>query len=392
MRLNPDYKLLAVGGHDLLVNEKSDRYFEIDAAAAMVIRQTENREKVKKPVRKASGETPDKIPGEASEKAADEAALITWLMGKKILLEDGETVPKTRKQKRLKEITKIRLFSIPVNGFFEKHRGADRLVQSEKLPAMIKGFSVIGLLLMLAGLGFLILEGQYLPREATVAQVLWMMPAVYLLGIFITWFHELGHVLLCRHYCHYVGRCGLMLFFFTPAFYTNTTVSLFADKRERTEIILAGIRMQMILGGLLSILMIWFAAMGWKAGLLVFLLSILNVIYLALNLNPLFKYDGYWLLTVRWNTGHLYERSVYEVVRRFRDHGRTGKTNRRQFLYGCALILFYLVMWSFVILAIWNYLYPRLRGYSLILVGLVVALIIKEMLGWGKNCREFSKT
>ena len=387
MRLNPEYKLLAVGEHDLLVNEKSDRYFEIDAAAAALIRRIEYAEKTSDHVSVGTaGERTDKISDDA-----DEAVLTTWLAGKKILLEDGEVVPKSRSENRLKEITKIRLFSIPVNDFFESHHRADRIARSERLPAMITVFSVIGLLLMLGGAGFLVLEGQYLPREATAAQVLWMMPAVYILGLLITWFHELGHVLLCRHYCHYVGRCGLMLFFFTPAFYTNTTVSQFAGKKERTEIILAGIRMQLILGGILSALTVWSAAMGWKAGLLFFLLNILNVIYVILNLNPLFKYDGYWLLAVRWNIGHLYERSVYEVIRRLKKFGKKEKTDRRLFLYGSALILFYLGMWSAVIAAIWNYLYPRIYLYSLILVGLVVILIIKEMFGWGKSYRRFSE-
>ena len=362
MKLNPAYETTEVNGHYLLVNTKTDEYFEIDQDTFHL-----------------TGHLQD-----AREK--DQERLL-FLKNRGIILEDGEQAGKQKRRKGFREITKIKLFSFRISGCFRKGI-LKRAVESPALPRIIRICSVIGALLTAASLIYLMFGSSYMRENATADRLIRMLPAVYLLSFLITCFHELGHVLLCRHYCGYVGRCGVMLFFFMPAFYTNTTVAAFAERKQRLEIIMAGVSMQLAAAGLLSVLTVAAVMAGSEAGLLLLMLNIINFLYIFMNLNPLFKYDGYWLLSVAWDISYLYEKSVSEVLRAVNAKKEGRQICRRLFVYGVCLIGFYIVMWTVVIVGICEFLYPVLRLYCAVPVGIVVFLIIREMLGWGKAYRR----
>lgn len=360
MRLNPQYETLKINGHCLLVNTHTDTYYEVDDETDGLLRHPETAENA----------DPERV---------------AYLKEKNILLMDNEQPAKIRSRSR-QTLSHFRLFSVPVNQFLDRHQGLNRRIMSPTLPRNITILSIVGIALTVLSVISLFIYGGELFGNFTMSEAVEFLPAVYLLGTLITCFHELGHVMLCRHYCGYVGRCGLMMFFLIPAFYTNTTVSKFAERPQRRQIILAGIRVQLILAGILSVLIILSAAMGWQVAILFLMLNILNYVYILLNLNPLFKYDGYWLLSQRWDMDNLYERSIAEVLCAVRRNERV--TSPKLFAYGLCVIAFYLIMWGIVTGSMLRWLYPLIRNYTFIPIGVMVFLILREMYSWRKIGRQ----
>lgn len=119
----------------------------------------------------------------------------------------------------------------------------------------------------------------------------------WLLLFFVSGIHEFGHGLTCKHYGGEVPRMGLMLFYFTPAFFTDCTDLLLFDRMpKRLWTIMAGIWIELVLCAVATL--VWFFSpagsfigdLGYKTLLLT------GVSGVFFNLNPLMKYDGYYVL------------------------------------------------------------------------------------------------
>ena len=77
--------------------------------------------------------------------------------------------------------------------------------------------------------------------------------------IWVFWFlllglggiHELGHGLTCKHFGGDVHQMGLLLIYFTPAFYTDTTdIVLFDETARRQWVLFAGIWIELVICGI----------------------------------------------------------------------------------------------------------------------------------------------
>lgn len=116
------------------------------------------------------------------------------------------------------------------------------------------------------------------------------MCIAYLIAIASVFFHELGHAAACRHYQCEHGDIGFSLYLIFPAFYVDLTRAWRLPKTERAIIDLGGAYFQM-----LTVLPIYllFAATGRPY----FAMPLYAIDVMVLfSLNPLLKFDGYWLL------------------------------------------------------------------------------------------------
>ena len=109
--------------------------------------------------------------------------------------------------------------------------------------------------------------------------------------------HEFGHGFSCKHFG---GRChelGFMLLCFTPTLYCNVTDSwLLPSRRQRAIIGAAGIYVELVLASLA--VFVWrFSEPGLVHSLALNVIFVCSVSTLLVNLNPLMRYDGYYILS-----------------------------------------------------------------------------------------------
>jgi putative peptide zinc metalloprotease protein len=132
--------------------------------------------------------------------------------------------------------------------------------------------------------------------------------------------HEFAHGLACKHFGGEVHHMGFMLLYFSPSFYTDCTdMHVFEKTSQRIWTIIAGIWITL----LQSCLALFFWALsppGSVAGDLAYKFTVMGALGSFLQLNPLQKIDGYYVLSQYVQIDNLSEQSfAYSVacLRRF---------------------------------------------------------------------------
>lgn len=116
---------------------------------------------------------------------------------------------------------------------------------------------------------------------------------------FGTLFHELGHAAACTKFGAKHGGIGFGFYLLTPVFFADVSDVWKLKPSERIIVNLAGIYFEMILA---SILLTLFLFNSQIAFLIIPCLLILSTLY---NLNPLLRFDGYWVLVDATNIPNL---------------------------------------------------------------------------------------
>lgn len=121
--------------------------------------------------------------------------------------------------------------------------------------------------------------------------VFWILLFV-ILGI-----HEFGHGLTCRHFGGKVPKMGVMLQYFNPAFFTECSDMVLFDKAsQRLWTIWAGLWIEMLICAIGTIVWYYTSPGTVLNDLCYKILLFTGLSALLFNLNPLIKYDGYFLL------------------------------------------------------------------------------------------------
>lgn len=175
------------------------------------------------------------------------------------------------------------------------------------------------------------------------------LPMLWATLIALKVFHEFGHAYACRVYGGHVPEMGIFLIIFTPCAYVDASASWgFTSKYRRLIVCLAGMYIEIAIAAVA--VFVW--AMTGPS--LTHALSY-NVIFLAssvtvlFNLNPLMRFDGYYILSDIVEIPNLRQRSI-ERVKAGIKHIVLGLPNknpdedrglRRTLLaYGCGAALY----------------------------------------------------
>jgi putative peptide zinc metalloprotease protein len=133
----------------------------------------------------------------------------------------------------------------------------------------------------------------------------------WLLFCALAFFHEAAHALTCKHYGGGVHSTGFHLIYLTPAFFVDVTQAwVYANRFQRVVTMLAGIWTELMICSFATLL--WW---GTPAGTFVHELSykimlITGVAVVLMNLNPLIKLDGYYILSEIVGIDEIKERST----------------------------------------------------------------------------------
>lgn len=154
-------------------------------------------------------------------------------------------------------------------------------------------------LVIVAGSAFFgreLLSGTY-PLLSTAGSFGLGMVILLALNYVMTFFHECGHALTCKHFGRRVPKGGLMLYMGAPAFFVDTTDIWMAPKRARILVSLAGPFTTLLLGSLLAVMAGLFPSFAFNEVL--FKAALVGYFGALMNMNPLLELDGYYAL-VDW--------------------------------------------------------------------------------------------
>lgn len=135
-----------------------------------------------------------------------------------------------------------------------------------------------------------------------------LLPLILLCGLVVA-LHELAHAFTLKHYGGIVPQIGLLIICLMPGCYTDTTDSYcLVRRRQRLLVVGAGILCQLVLAG--TGLWAWLLlSPGTWIKTTSYLLMVAALFTLAVNLNPLAKFDGYYLAVAATGINNLRSRS-----------------------------------------------------------------------------------
>lgn len=139
------------------------------------------------------------------------------------------------------------------------------------------------------------------------------LPLLYLAMIIVKTLHEFGHAYFCRRYGGEVHVMGIQLLVFTPVPYMDATSSWgFPNRWHRVLVGAAGMIVELFVAAI--------AAMVWaKTGEgvvhslaynMIFIASVSTIIF---NINPLLRFDGYYILSDLLEIPNLYQKSFQHL-------------------------------------------------------------------------------
>jgi len=119
----------------------------------------------------------------------------------------------------------------------------------------------------------------------------------WLLFCFLGFFHESAHGLTCKHFGGEVHKMGFLLYYLQPCFFVDVTeVYIYAGKWARIATSIAGIWVELIFCSFASIIW-WGTPVGTPVHEFVYKIMLVTGVGVAIiNLNPLIKLDGYYIL------------------------------------------------------------------------------------------------
>jgi putative peptide zinc metalloprotease protein len=174
-----------------------------------------------------------------------------------------------------------------------------------------------------------------------------------LLMMLVVSIHELGHAFTLKHYNGKVLDMGLMFICLLPGAYTNTTDSYGLVKRKQRALVMAaGVICQVVIWGVALCLWSITTPGNWFYTT-TYLLMLAAQFTLAINLNPLNKFDGYYLLEAMTGINHLSKRSFAYYAQLLRREPILERTQDTMILtlYAPASLLY--MTWLLVSLFLW---------------------------------------
>jgi putative peptide zinc metalloprotease protein len=264
-------------------------------------------------------------------------------------------------------------------------------------------------LVIVAGLVFFVREllaGTY-PLLSTAGSFGLGLIILMVLNYVMTFFHECGHALTCKHYGRRVPKGGVMLYMGSPAFFVDTTDIWMAPKRARILVSLAGPFTTLLLGSLLAVVAGFFPSFALNEVL--FKAALIGYVGALMNMNPLLELDGYYALVDWLEIPLLRKRSLAFVraelpAKLFKEWSKFSREQRIFTVFGVLA-----AVWTVIAVVMAVYLWDRevtkmerelvsgrdilpiiLVGGLMLLAGanLVLGLTIKALLLAGEGARR----
>ncbi len=177
------------------------------------------------------------------------------------------------------------------------------------------------------------------------------VPAGYALFVVSCLAHEFGHAGACKRFAVRPGSIGLALYLVFPVFYSDVTRIWRLDRRRRIAVDCGGLYVQSICGACYAAIYVQTHAAALHCAITFIIAAAL------LDLNPLFRFDGYWIVSDVLGVSGLHahvERTFRRLASRFARCGHVPAPPLPPFT------LAVLTVYSFIALASWTWFSVRL--------------------------------
>jgi putative peptide zinc metalloprotease protein len=120
----------------------------------------------------------------------------------------------------------------------------------------------------------------------------------WLLFCGLGFFHESAHGLTCKHYGGAAHQMGFLLYYLSPCFFVDVTqIYIYGGKWQRIAVSFAGIWVELMFCSAATVLW-WGTPVGSPVHDFAYkIMLITGVAVIIVNLNPLIKLDGYYILS-----------------------------------------------------------------------------------------------
>jgi putative peptide zinc metalloprotease protein len=206
----------------------------------------------------------------------------------------------------------------------------------------------------------------------------------------VTTAHEFAHGLACKRFGGEVHEVGFMLIYFQPAFYCNVSDAwLFPEKSKRLWVTFAGAYFDIFIWALATIVWRFTEHDTWVNFVALVVMATSGIRSLLVNLNPLIKLDGYYLLSDYLEVPNLRQKSfnyiATEIKRLWgspiREAKETSRRERRIYLtYGLLAGAYSFGLLGFVALLVGGFLVGRYQGMGFILFMLFLLALFRNRL------------
>ena len=190
--------------------------------------------------------------------------------------------------------------------------------------------------------------------------------------------HEFGHGLSCKYFGGECHEIGIMILVLTPCLYCNVSDSwMLPNKWHRAAIGLAGMFVECVLASIATFIW-WNTNEGLVHYLALNVMFISSVSTIIFNINPLLRYDGYYILSDILEIPNLRQKAT-QILASKSSHWFLGMEEqenpflpqRNQFLF--ALYTIGAVMYRWVVMAsILFFVYKFFDSYGLKIVGQMI--------------------
>lgn len=273
-----------------------------------------------------------------------------------------------------------------------------------------KGLPVIRALLHPAAIAFYILliltAGYVAGKDVTFAETLLQQSLgirefaiIYVMIVLTTIVHELSHGIVCKYYGGKVTQLGAMLFYFSPAMFCDVSDTyLFRKKRQKLAVLFAGIFSQWLMTSLATLAYYGLQAAGIHVPILLYY-AVANLGMSLLNLMPLVKLDGYWMLSHGLGIVNLRTkafRALFQLIKSPWQRSSSaasafaeGKLDKFViFTYGLAATLFTPLFWSWGLYNIQKRLYSVLGTSSYVVTAGIAIILIYHLIKFIRSMNQ----
>lgn len=192
--------------------------------------------------------------------------------------------------------------------------------------------------------------------------------------------HEFGHAIVARYYGCSVNSMGIAFLIFWPVLFTDTTDAWrLKNKNQRALIGASGILVELVVASIC--LLLWnFTEEGLLKAAFFILATTTWIMTLVINLNPLMRFDGYFVLSDLLGVENLQNRSFdlakWHLRERLFGYGANPPEKVRMdlILFAYATWIYRFFLFIAIALIIYNYFF-KLLGLALVMLQLFRSLV-----------------